>query len=95
VKLIATPDIAAPVLSVAVAVMVDVAEPSAGIDPELVTAIELSVPVDPGGAVLEPLKESPPHAASNIVNAATAATEKNLCMSHPANWKPTDRVADQ
>jgi hypothetical protein len=31
----------------------------------------------------EPLKESPPHPASNIVTADTAAIDKSLCMSHP------------
>jgi len=94
VKVIATPDIAAPLPSVAVAVMVDVVDPSAGRPPEFDTAIALSVPACPVG-VVELLKASPPHAANNIVNAATAAAEKNLCMSHPANWKPTGRAADQ
>jgi len=60
-NVIATPDIAAPVPSVAVAVIVDVVDASAGIPPEFDTEIVLSVPVDPGGFELPPLKESPPH----------------------------------
>jgi hypothetical protein len=85
VKLIATPDIAAPLPSVAVAVIVDVFEPSAGIDPELVTEIELSVPaLPPGGLPVPfPVNESPPHPASNNVNADSAAIEKILPMFHP------------
>jgi hypothetical protein len=81
VKVIPTPVRGLPLPSRAVAVMAEGADPSAGIDPELDTEIEVSVPFP--APVLEPLNESPPHAASNRLNADKAAIEKNLRMIHP------------
>jgi hypothetical protein len=61
------------------------AEPSAGIEAEsLVTASVVTVPpVVPPVELPVPLNESPPHAASNNVNADNAAIEKILRIIHP------------
>ena len=85
VKVTGTPDSTTELASFATAVMLAVAEPSDGmvVRLELTDSVVNVPPVAPPPPSELPLNESPPHAASNNVNADKAAIEKNLRMIHP------------